>query len=63
VPLWIEMEHRSIVQGTWPGGAWRGAYTVRIGKPLTFEPGTSAVEATDRIRAAVLQLSGSEKAR
>jgi len=51
VPVWIEVERRSLLQGSrWP---WRGTFTVYLGTPLTFRPGTSYVEATRQIEAAV----------
>jgi len=54
VPVWIDVERKSLLQGSrWP---WRGAYTVYIGSPLMFRPGTSYVEATQLIEDAVCAL-------
>ncbi|MEK7217202.1 MAG: 1-acyl-sn-glycerol-3-phosphate acyltransferase, partial [Chloroflexota bacterium] len=53
-PVRIREEHKSLVQGRW----WppRGAYTVTIGEPLTFPPGTPYADATAQIEAAVRAL-------
>jgi len=51
VPVWIEVEQESVLQS--PRSPWRGAFTVHIGGPLTFAPGTPYGEATARIEAAV----------
>jgi long-chain acyl-CoA synthetase len=57
VPVWIDVERASVIQGSgWP---WRGAFTVYVGTPLTFHPGTSYVEATRQIEAAVRALDPS----
>lgn len=85
VPMWIQVERRSILQSrkpaqsadaastasaSSPGGSsqasatamtaapsrWRGAFTVYIGEPLSFAPGTPYPEATERIEAAVRRL-------
>jgi 1-acyl-sn-glycerol-3-phosphate acyltransferase len=54
VPVWIDVERPSAIQGSgWP---WRGAFTVYVGAPLTFRPGTSYVEATRQIETAVRAL-------
>jgi long-chain acyl-CoA synthetase len=54
VPVWIDVERKSLLQGSrWP---LRGAFTVYIGSPLTFQPGTSYVEATGLIEQAVVAL-------
>lgn len=57
VPIWIEIERRSALQGHNP--SWRGALTVRVGDPITFPPGASYVEATQRLEDAIRALSGS----
>lgn len=60
VPVWIDVERRCILQKKgWP---WRGAFSVYLGDPLIFAPGTSYAEATDRIETAVRAL-GDEAAR
>ncbi len=56
VPVWVEVERRSFVQGG--RCSVRGAFTVRIGEPVTFDVRTSYPEATARIEAAVRALAG-----
>jgi hypothetical protein len=53
VPIWVQVERRSIVQLLGGPGRGRGAYSVRFGEPLVFAPGTAPAEATERIFAAV----------
>jgi long-chain acyl-CoA synthetase len=53
VPVWVQVERRSIVQLLGGPGRGRGAYSVRFGDPIVFAPGTAPAEATDRIFAAV----------
>jgi 1-acyl-sn-glycerol-3-phosphate acyltransferase len=61
VPMWIEVDRQSRVQGPhWP---WRGAFTVYLGEPLTFAPGTPYGEATARIGSAVRALGGEARLR
>jgi long-chain acyl-CoA synthetase len=54
VPVKITVERDSALQGHW----WppRGAFTVELGEPIRFEPGTTYAEATQRIEAAVRAL-------
>jgi hypothetical protein len=52
--MFIHVEQKSIIQGQqYP---WRGAFTVHIGQPIRFKPGTAYADATQRIEAAVLAL-------
>jgi long-chain acyl-CoA synthetase len=53
VPVWVQVERKSIVQLLGGPGRGRGAYSVRFGEPLVFPPGTAPAEATARIFAAV----------
>jgi 1-acyl-sn-glycerol-3-phosphate acyltransferase len=53
VPVWVQVERKSIVQLLGGPGRGRGAYSVHFGEPLVFPPGTAPAEATARIFAAV----------
>ncbi len=53
VPIWVQVERRSIVQLLGGPGRGRGAYSVRFGDPIVFPPGTSPAEATELLFAAV----------
>lgn len=53
VPVWVQVERRSIVQLQGGPGRGRGAYSVYFGDPITIPPGTSPAEATQRIFEAV----------
>ncbi len=56
VPVWVSLQKPSWL---FQGAAFpqRGRVTVHIGAPLTFRPGTTFVEATERIQAAVQALA------
>ena len=54
VPVWVEVERESVVQRR--GRPWRGAFTVYLGDPISFAPGTAYAAATERIEAAVAAL-------
>jgi long-chain acyl-CoA synthetase len=59
IPVYVHVERESILQRA--GGPWRGAFTMYVGDPLEFSPGSSPVEATDRIESAVLDLEALAK--
>ena len=59
VPIYVHVERECILQRR--GGPWRGAFTMYIGEPLEFSPGSSPIEATERIEAAVVALEAQAK--
>src|SRR5205807_186517 len=60
IPVYVHVERESVLQRK--GIPWRGAFTVYLGDPLDFLPGSSAVEATERIEGAVRTLEMTAKA-
>jgi long-chain acyl-CoA synthetase len=57
VPVFVDVERNGILQGSgWP---WRGAFTVHLGDPLVFPPGTTYSEATTQLEAAIRSLDPS----
>jgi long-chain acyl-CoA synthetase len=59
IPIYVDVEQESILQRR--VNPWRGAVTMYVGDPLAFRPGSSHVEATQRIEAAVLGLEAAAK--
>ena len=59
IPIYVHVERESILQHRI--SPWRGAVTMYVGDPLAFRPGSSHVEATQRIEAAVLGLEAAAK--
>lgn len=59
IPVYVHVERESVLQRK--GASWRGEFTIHLGEPLLFRPGSSHAEATARIEAAVLGLEAEAK--